>query len=60
MRTPLASATFLLSFIIKFLMALNVTGKEGKDKAIALKYASLIRSTISLTQSFVNDLLDLR
>ena len=31
MRTPLASAIFLLSFIIKFLMALNLTGKEGKD-----------------------------
>ena len=50
----------VLSFIIKFLMALNLTGKEGKDKLIALKYARLVMSTISLAQSFVNDLLDLR
>ena len=41
-------------------MALKLTDKQEKDREIAIKYACLIRSSISLAQSFVNDLLDLR
>ena len=41
-------------------MALQLTDKQEKDREVAIKYASLIRSSISLAQSFVNDLLDLR
>ena len=40
--------------------ALQLTDTREQDRQVAIKYAGLIRTSISLAQSFVNDLLDLR
>ena len=56
MRTPIATTMYFVERIIQIIHDLSIPSQSKKE---ILRYTDLAMSQLHLTQSFVNDLLDL-